>query len=60
MDVLACNRDARLRQLRTEVLACTAVDGGFRVQLEDSVLYPEGGGQPADHGWIDGVPVVEY
>jgi Ser-tRNA(Ala) deacylase AlaX len=29
------------------------------VVLEDTVLYPEGGGQPADRGWIGEVAVVE-
>ncbi|XP_046531361.1 alanyl-tRNA editing protein Aarsd1 [Equus quagga] len=31
---------------------------GFQVVLEDTLLFPEGGGQPDDHGTIDGVPVL--
>ena len=27
------------------------------VELEETPLYPEGGGQPADHGTINGVVV---
>ncbi len=29
------------------------------VVLADTVLFPEGGGQPADRGSIDGVPVID-
>ncbi|MBN3323535.1 AASD1 protein, partial [Atractosteus spatula] len=31
---------------------------GFNVILEDTVLFPEGGGQPDDRGLIGGVPVL--
>lgn len=32
---------------------------GNRVALDRSAFYPEGGGQPADHGMIAGVPVTD-
>ncbi len=32
---------------------------GSRVALDRSAFYPEGGGQPADHGTIAGVPVTD-
>ncbi|AGB37697.1 alanyl-tRNA editing protein [Natronococcus occultus] len=32
---------------------------GTDVRLEDTYFYPEGGGQPADRGTIDGVEVVD-
>jgi alanyl-tRNA synthetase len=32
---------------------------GSRVALDRSAFYPEGGGQPADHGMIAGVPVTD-
>jgi Ser-tRNA(Ala) deacylase AlaX len=51
------HRDARLRELTTEVLACDAADASWHVRTADTVFYPEGGGQPADHGTIDGTPV---
>lgn len=60
--LLACQRDATLRSLDTEVVACEAseqTDGTFRVRLSDTVLYPEGGGQPADHGTIGAVEVED-
>uniref|UniRef100_A0A8K9Y8G6 Alanyl-tRNA synthetase domain containing 1 n=1 Tax=Oncorhynchus mykiss TaxID=8022 RepID=A0A8K9Y8G6_ONCMY len=31
---------------------------GFNVKLQDTILFPEGGGQPDDHGLIGDVPVL--
>jgi Ser-tRNA(Ala) deacylase AlaX len=65
----ACGRDPTLTRLEAEVLE-TWVEGGRPfVVLADTVLHPEGGGQPADRGTLapaagDGgpgasVPVVD-
>ncbi|KAE9308389.1 hypothetical protein PF008_g20979 [Phytophthora fragariae] len=64
---LACQRDSSLRSLRTAVHAChervvpatkkTKAQRYFELELQDTVLFPEGGGQPWDTGNIDGVPV---
>jgi Ser-tRNA(Ala) deacylase AlaX len=53
----AYERDPSLRRIETDVVR--AGDEGDRpfVVLADTVLYPEGGGQPADRGWIAGAPV---
>lgn len=59
MSLLACQLDARLRTLDTRVLWCRPHGDRFLAALEDSPLYPEGGGQPADHGWVGGVPVLD-
>lgn len=34
------------------VESCEAVKGGFAVALDRTAFYPEGGGQPADHGTL--------
>ncbi len=31
----------------------------FRILLDNSVLYPEGGGQPSDQGTVNGVSVLK-
>ena len=39
------------------VLSCEAgADGMYVLQLERTVLFPGGGGQKADEGWLNGVP----
>jgi Ser-tRNA(Ala) deacylase AlaX len=55
MPLMPCQLDAYTTQMHTEIIA---VDG-CRVRTADSVLYPGGGGQPADAGTLNGVPIVE-
>jgi len=53
----AYERDPRLRELEVEVLAAGEESGRAWARLDDTVLYPEGGGQPADRGWLGDVAV---
>lgn len=58
--MLACQQDSSIREFTTEVIGCSAhPEGGFWVELADTILYPEGGGQPADHGWIEQIAVTD-
>ncbi|MFM2160911.1 MAG: hypothetical protein RLZZ383_423, partial [Pseudomonadota bacterium] len=41
------------------VIRVAPADVGFDVWMSPTVLYPEGGGQPADHGWIGDAAVVD-
>lgn len=43
-------RDTYAREFTAQVVSCTEGDKGFEVVLTDTAFYPEGGGQPADHG----------
>ncbi len=55
----AYERDPRLRRLETEVVAAGEDQGRPFVVLADTVLYPEGGGQPADRGTVGGIDVLD-
>ncbi len=47
--------DTYLREWSAQIIAREPQ----RVALDRSAFYPEGGGQPADHGWINQVAVVD-
>jgi len=58
-DPAAFERDPYLRELDTEVVRAGAEGGRAWAVLSDTVCFPEGGGQPADRGWLGDVPVVD-
>lgn len=67
---LACQHDTYLKRFSTTVCECDvntnkkcAKDEKYEIQLLDTILFPEGGGQPWDHGTLsigndDGGPSV--
>ncbi|OWF35864.1 alanyl-tRNA editing protein Aarsd1-like [Mizuhopecten yessoensis] len=67
---LACQRNSYLRELKSKVKSCVPVETtlvtngkkgkvkGYEVILEDTVLFPEGGGQPDDRGTINDIDVL--
>lgn len=62
MQILPCHADSYRQHLVTEVVACTPAPGHpdtFRVELRETILYPGGGGQPADQGRVGGMEVLE-
>ena len=52
-------QDAFLREFSGTVVDCREEKGQWVVVLDKTAFYPEGGGQPADHGTLDGVKVVD-
>ena len=46
------------KKKKGETAAASQPRPTHRVRLSDTVLFPEGGGQPSDRGSIDGVPVL--
>ena len=67
---LACQLSSYLKNLRTRIVSCNPTpqtktssssstqEATYDVVLEDSVFFPEGGGQPCDLGTINGLPIT--
>ena len=46
-------------EFSARVLSCQAFADHYAVLLDQTCFYPEGGGQPADQGWLNEVPVFD-
>lgn len=58
MTELICRTDSSVRSVDAFVRECVERDGRFDVVPDRTVLYPGGGGQPADRGTVDGAEIV--
>ena len=52
-------QDPYLTAFTARVLTCEPSKTGYLVTLDRTAFYPEGGGQPADHGTLGGVAVTD-
>jgi len=51
--------DCYVREFQARVVRTSPDAKGARVFLDRTAFYPETGGQPADHGTLAGIPVLE-
>lgn len=51
--------DSHLQEFTAEVVSCRPCDNGYEAVLERTAFFPEGGGQAADTGVIDGIRVYD-
>ena len=51
--------NAYTQEFTAVVESCEAVKNGFAVTLDRTAFYPEGGGQPADHGTLGEARVLD-
>ena len=51
--------DCHLLTFSAKVTGCEQADGHWRVTLDQTAFYPEGGGQAGDVGTLDGVRVLD-
>ena len=58
MAIKLYNDNVMLKNCQATVLACEERDGKFFVELDQTVIFPEGGGQLSDRGKINGVNVL--
>ena len=58
MTIKLYNDNVMLKNCQATVLACEERDGKFFVELDQTVIFPEGGGQLSDRGKINDVNVL--
>ena len=51
--------DSHLQEFTAEVVSCRPCDNGYEAVLARTAFFPEGGGQAADTGVIDGIRVYD-
>jgi misacylated tRNA(Ala) deacylase len=53
-------KDSNVQRVTARVLGCRAAEGGCEVELDQTIFYPGGGGQPEDRGTVGGLPVLGF
>ncbi|WP_394920182.1 alanyl-tRNA editing protein [uncultured Robinsoniella sp.] len=48
-----------IQRFEAEVLACEKQEGSYEIVLDKTAFFPEGGGQSADRGFLNGIPVSD-
>ena len=51
--------DSHMQEFTAAVIACEEDRDGYRVVLNRTAFFPEGGGQAGDIGWINETPVTD-
>lgn len=59
MTIPAYERDPFLRELEASVTRVEEIDGAMFATTNDTVCYPEGGGQPSDHGTLGPARILD-
>mgnify|MGYP001098570554 CR=1 FL=1 len=59
MTVRLYDRDVDMLEFSAVVKTCEQREKGYIVTLDQTAFFPEGGGQGADHGTLDGVQVLD-
>ena len=49
--------DSHIHEFEATILECESVKNGYALILDRSAFFPEGGGQAADTGFLNGIRV---
>lgn len=52
-------KEPYLKEFSSKVIECNKEKDGYHVVLEDTIFYPEGGGQPGDIGSLNSIKVLD-
>jgi alanyl-tRNA synthetase len=52
-------REPYKKEFKAEIIETVEEKDIWKVVLDKTCFYPEGGGQPADKGWINDIPVLD-
>jgi misacylated tRNA(Ala) deacylase len=55
--MILCQKDSYVKEYSGVVIASEPTEDGFRILIENSIFFPEGGGQPADCGWVNSIKI---
>ena len=59
MTIRLYDKDVDMLDFSAVVKTCMQRENGYVVTLDQTAFFPEGGGQGADHGTLDGVQVLD-
>lgn len=53
------DEDSHIQSFQARVIDCLTASGGYKIELDQTAFFAEGGGQPADRGILAGMPVLD-
>jgi alanyl-tRNA synthetase len=58
MTIKLYDQDSHLQSFRARVISCHPLNGQYQIILDQTAFFPGGGGQAADTGFLNQIPVI--